>query len=364
MASAQTSTNLGPRPSGVRLLSLDGGGIRGLSTLLILQTIMHRIKIEGGMKEPPLPCEYFDLIGGTSTGGIIAIMLGRLRMSIEQAIECYDALSREVFRRSKFLGDGKYSATTLETVIKKIVKERTGDSETSLLDDGALGGQCKIFVCAMSAHNLDAKKAVLFRSYESPKEVQIPSTIWQAARATSATPAFFERVFIGPPTRREPFIDGGLGQNNPAEQVLSEAEVIFPTRKLRCLVSIGTGQLGTIEVSTPNLVGKEVLVAMATDCEDTAERMVKHFRDRPKTYFRFNVDRGLQMVTLDAWDQMDKVSAHTRHYMAIQEVGTRLDDAVRGILGHSAGNTVSTSSMHSTPSYLKVISLPRMQIAS
>jgi len=63
-----------------RLLSLDGGGVRGLSSLLILQELMQEI---GRRKdqEVPLPCEYFDLIGGTSTGGLIAIMLGRLRMA-------------------------------------------------------------------------------------------------------------------------------------------------------------------------------------------------------------------------------------------------------------------------------------------
>jgi patatin-like phospholipase/acyl hydrolase len=70
-----------------RILALDGGGVRGLSSLLIIQRLMHevwRIMIdEGNMTadgKPPRPCEYFDLICGTSTGGLIAIMLGRLSM--------------------------------------------------------------------------------------------------------------------------------------------------------------------------------------------------------------------------------------------------------------------------------------------
>jgi len=64
-----------------RILSLDGGGIRGLSSLAILKEVMDAV---GRMAEvpPPLPCEYFDLIGGTSTGGLIALMLGRLGMVI------------------------------------------------------------------------------------------------------------------------------------------------------------------------------------------------------------------------------------------------------------------------------------------
>jgi patatin-like phospholipase/acyl hydrolase len=55
----------------IRLLALDGGSVRGLSSLMILQQPMVIL-------DPPKPWEYFDMIGGTSTGGLIAIMLGRL----------------------------------------------------------------------------------------------------------------------------------------------------------------------------------------------------------------------------------------------------------------------------------------------
>ena len=53
----------------------DGGGIRGLSELLILQEIMNRIKAQENLEDVPLPCDYFDLIGGTSTGGYAIIPL-------------------------------------------------------------------------------------------------------------------------------------------------------------------------------------------------------------------------------------------------------------------------------------------------
>ena len=51
----------------VRLLALDGGGVRGLSSLMILDQLMQTIDPES----PPKPCEYFDMIGGTSTGGFV-----------------------------------------------------------------------------------------------------------------------------------------------------------------------------------------------------------------------------------------------------------------------------------------------------
>ena len=63
-----------------RILSLDGGGVRCLSSLLVLREIMEDIGRQTGANETPLPCDYFDLIGGTSWGGLSAIMLGRLRM--------------------------------------------------------------------------------------------------------------------------------------------------------------------------------------------------------------------------------------------------------------------------------------------
>ena len=73
--------NIKHRP---RILSLDGGGVRGLSSLLILREVMEEIGRRSPSLDPLLPCQYFDLIGGTSTGGLIAIMLGRLRMVVSQ----------------------------------------------------------------------------------------------------------------------------------------------------------------------------------------------------------------------------------------------------------------------------------------
>jgi patatin-like phospholipase/acyl hydrolase len=79
----------------LRLLALDGGGVRGLSSLQTLKQLMELIDPEN----PPKPCECFDLIGGTSTGGLIAIMLGRLEMSADECIAEYQQISSTVFTK-------------------------------------------------------------------------------------------------------------------------------------------------------------------------------------------------------------------------------------------------------------------------
>jgi patatin-like phospholipase/acyl hydrolase len=62
---------------GLRLLVLDGGGVRGLATLQILKQLMDTVDPES----PPKPCDYFDMIGGTSTGGLVFVALLDLRLT-------------------------------------------------------------------------------------------------------------------------------------------------------------------------------------------------------------------------------------------------------------------------------------------
>ncbi|KAF2183097.1 hypothetical protein K469DRAFT_463854, partial [Zopfia rhizophila CBS 207.26] len=75
------------------------GGVRGLSTLYIWKGIMRELNGERHHNWLPSmePCKIFDVIGGTSTGGLIAIMLGRLEMVIDECISKYTELMKDVF---------------------------------------------------------------------------------------------------------------------------------------------------------------------------------------------------------------------------------------------------------------------------
>ncbi|CCO32458.1 Calcium-independent phospholipase A2-gamma [Rhizoctonia solani AG-1 IB] len=118
----------------LRLLSLDGGGVRGISSLKILKDIMDRIK--PGAR----PCDYFDLIAGTSTGGLIAIMLGRLRMSVDECILYYHRLAKQIFKRNPAAQAGslafvehRFSPDNLEEAIRQVVA-RWSPSNTKMAD--------------------------------------------------------------------------------------------------------------------------------------------------------------------------------------------------------------------------------------
>ena len=183
------------------------------------------------------------------------------------------------------------------------------------------------FVCAMNAHNMSANIPMLFRTYQS-HETHSDCKIWEAARATSAAPTFFKRIEIG---RGQPFIDGGLGRNNPSRVLLDEAKGLFRTRQIGCLVSIGTGQAEIISIKKPGVFQKIVptdvinaLKGIATDCEATHEAMLGLFANLPNTYFRLNVEQGMQGIQLSEWEKLSNVEAHTTQYMKRKEVDEKL----------------------------------------
>ena len=84
--------------------------------LILLQELMHRTYVETEGKAPrrdqiPKPCDHFDLIAGTGTGGLIAIMLGRLRLDLETCKEVYVRMTRRVFETDKTIAGIPYRST-------------------------------------------------------------------------------------------------------------------------------------------------------------------------------------------------------------------------------------------------------------
>ncbi|KAF9762686.1 hypothetical protein IL306_003352 [Fusarium sp. DS 682] len=244
---------MGTKPANerpLRVLSLDGGGIRGLATLKILKRIMDRAC--PGKK----PCEVFGMIGGTSTGGMIAIMLGRLEMTIDKCIETYEDLMGKIFPKSfswyKPLDYGTYASIVvngekweslaLEEIIKDLIRKQLGkDPETVLLQDpDNPDPSCKVFVTAVKETGANTLGPVLLRSYSIAQEMpEFPDIkLWEAARATSAAPTYFKPLVVNGVT----LVDGGLQANNPLGWLWNEVLKVFTAvRMTDCFLSIGTG---------------------------------------------------------------------------------------------------------------------------
>ena len=118
--------------------------------LILLQELMHRTFVECEGKAPrrdqiPKPCDYFDLIAGTGTGGLIAIMLGRLRLDLETCKDVYVRMTKRVFETDKTIAGIPYRSTLfkaskLEEAIRDCVREHTifeDEGNDNLADAGA-----------------------------------------------------------------------------------------------------------------------------------------------------------------------------------------------------------------------------------
>ncbi|CUA77727.1 Nephrocystin-3 [Danio rerio] [Rhizoctonia solani] len=291
-------------------------------------------------KEIMHPHECFDIIAGTGTGGIIACMLGRLRMPIDKAISEYAKLVKDVFQDTKLSGTTMYKATKLQDALKRLVREVTGNERELMNERQEHAG----FVFAMAQHNMNAGLPVLFRSYTVVANPGPDCTISEALHATMAHPDLFKSIDILVSSVSQSFVGGELGCNNPIAHVLSEANGIYPEHTVGSVISIGTGHARTIQVPNPSrwLRTQDVMVmkGMATDSERVAEEMVARFGATSGVYFRFNVDQGMQDMKHGSWERLGEAMQHTKAYLQKSEVNQRLQAAVRTIAERRG--TVST----------------------
>ncbi|RAH64126.1 FabD/lysophospholipase-like protein [Aspergillus aculeatinus CBS 121060] len=368
----------------LHLLSLDGGGVRGLSSLYILQQLMLDLQHQSALPTTPKPCDVFDMIAGTSTGGLIAILLGRLRLSVQESIDEYMALSEVIFgaeARKWPWQDGRFKATRLEAAIAGLVGRyastptptdvqagRDGDegialgSEEMLLEES--GGGCKVFVCAKNTTDITGPP-YLFRSYDdrddnsassasdsadSPLRLPKGITICEAARATSAAPIFFRRKTIkrdDDDYHEAEFVDGALGANNPTRVLLREAKRVFaPERVVGCVVSIGTGKKSISPVTEAGWLQRWVAPSLplntiraqkdlATSCEAVADELERQFYryPGPGVYFRFNVEQGVADVRLDDYKKLGQLKARTIGYLSEFGVQVQVKQAAEALRG-------------------------------
>ncbi len=206
----------------MKILSIDGGGIRGLIPALVLCEVEKR----SGKRI----AELFDLVAGTSTGGILACALARPNpRPAADLVGLYRTEGPKIFSRTPArvvlsglgLLDEKYDEAPLETAIR------------DYLDDEVLGSAGPKLL--LTSYDLESRTPKFFKSWRD-EDKDVP--MWQAARATSAAPTYFEPLRFG----KMALVDGGVFANDPAMCAYAEAARIAPGDR-PYLVSLGTGQL-------------------------------------------------------------------------------------------------------------------------
>ncbi|KAL6473591.1 hypothetical protein MHYP_G00171520 [Metynnis hypsauchen] len=271
---------------GIRVLSIDGGGTRGL---VALQTL-HKLETLTGK---PI-YQLFDYICGVSTGAILAFMLGVFQIPLPECEELYRKLGSDVFKQNVIVGTVKmgWSHAFYDSQIwEEILKERMGPS---LMIDTAKDPKCpKVAAVSTIVNRGLPLKAYVFRNYNFLPGMRshylggCQHKMWQAIRASSAAPGYFQEYVLGHDLHQ----DGGLLINNPTALAIHECKCLWPNTPVQCVVSLGTGRYETAGKSSSGTYTslKTKLTHVISSATDTEE--VHTMLDAllpPNTYFRFN----------------------------------------------------------------------------
>lgn len=270
---------------GIRILSIDGGGLRGL---VALQTLCKLEALTG----KPIH-RQFDYICGVSTGAIVGFLLGIFQIPLSECDDLYRKLGSDIFKQNVIVGTMKMGwnhAFYDSMAWENLLKEKMG---SNLLVETARNPKCpKVAAVSTIVNRGTPLKAYVFRNYNLLPGVRshylggCQHQLWQAIRATSAAPGYFQEFTLGNDLHQ----DGGLLINNPTALAVHESKCLWPNTPLECVVSLGTGRYenpAKNNVTYTSLKTKLTnVISSATDTEEV-HAMLDAFLP-PDTYFRFN----------------------------------------------------------------------------
>ncbi len=243
-----------------RILSLDGGGLRGIYTASVLAAW----ESAAGKNPDGTDCRaasYFDLIAGTSTGGILAIGLG-LGLSGQDMVNFYKKSGGSIFPTGTSLQRffysnrqwirSKFSPAALEKALAeayRIELKETGKEGRYRAANMADSDQRLL----ITAYNTTSDKLLLYRAHYGINNADnIPAQ--SVARATSAAPTYFDPAQVKDHLVDYDAVDGGVWGNCPALAALSDAVNVLGIPMDRIdLLSIGTTEMASI-TGTPKLL--------------------------------------------------------------------------------------------------------------
>lgn len=307
-----------PRP--LCVLALDGGGIRGVIPAMVLAEIERRCNKR--------IADLFDLIAGTSTGGILALGLTtpdpaepkRGRFRADDLVQLYTDKGNVIFRRSLLhwlvtlggLLGSKFTVKGLDATL------RTYFGESRLKD-----AVCELLI---TSYDLESRDAWFIARYKAQQEPGFDFPMTHVARATSAAPTYFrpERLSQKPPAA---MVDGGVFANNPAMCAYVEAIKLHGQQDI-LVVSLGTGQSKSSipywQARSWGLIGwaRRLIDVFMDGVADTVEHQLTFLLpdsdDQPR-YFRFQISLPPGLGAMD--------NASPDHIAALKHEAQQLIDA-------------------------------------
>jgi uncharacterized protein len=285
-----------------KVLSIDGGGIRGIIPAMVLAEIEARTG--------KLTSKMFDLVAGTSTGGILALGLtkpgqgGKAQYSAETLIELYETEGGKIFDLGVWhqlqsvggLAEERYPSKGIEEVAKRYFEDvHLADALTEVL---------------VTAYEIEHRGPWFFKRRHARAQDKKGDNFLmrEVARATSAAPTYFEPLPLewGPHGQRA-FIDGGVHSNNPAMCAYVEARKIYPEEDI-LVFSLGTGE-PTREMPYEKVKGwglalwaQPILNVVFDGVSDTVDYQLKELlrsEGDDKRYYRFQIELDPGMHDMD-----------------------------------------------------------------
>jgi len=293
-----------------KVLAIDGGGIRGIIPALILEAIEQRTH--------RAISDLFDMLAGTSTGGIIALGLakpgegGRPDKSASDIVSLYETQGTTIFPHSlrevlhlEAVAGPKYPADGVETTLQRYFGDvRLKDALKPVL---------------VPSYDIEKQMPIFFKSERAKNSPDSDFLMREVARATSAAPTYFppEKIDTPDPLQYYALIDGGVIANNPA--MCAYAEAIKMGHPDVLMVSIGTGELrhslkyndaikwGQLEWAQPII---DIALQGSSETVDYQLQQLLSVASGPQAYFRFQV-----ALTADATNMDNASNDNLKHLM-------------------------------------------------
>lgn len=267
-----------------KILSIDGGGVRGLYTAILIAEIENKLNIKFS--------DYFNVFVGVSTGSIISTLLW-LGYSGLEIYNIYSKNYKDIFKKNNSGSIVKYDINNLNNVISKIIKKDKMDR---------VDFNKKLYI---SAYNISGKKEEVFSIDKNNTYKDISNYI----TASCAAPYYFDAFKI----KNDKYVDGGIINNNPA--LLGYSKII--SKISNDLSKIKILSLGTIEnKSNMNLEFKDIYTMITKDymnlislfmeasIKSTDSILKDIFIEYPNNYLRINdssYDIKIDEITKDVY---------------------------------------------------------------